>query len=105
MRFIETPTFTKLVNEILSDDSYSELQAVLAKDPAKGDVIPGGKGLRKIRWSVPGKGKRGGLRVIYYWISADNIIYMVTLYKKSQKDDMSREQLKILAEYAKKYLT
>jgi len=67
MVFIETPIFTKLVIELLSDDSYAELQQMLLLRPDAGDVIPGSGGLRKVRWRIAGQGKRGGLRIIYYW--------------------------------------
>ena len=66
MQIIETPIFTKKITEILSDEKYSELQWALIINPEVGKIIPGATGLRKVRWGLPGKGKRGGLRVIYY---------------------------------------
>lgn len=67
MLFVETPVFTRELQTLLPDDVYSSLQLALMFRPEAGAVIPGGAGLRKIRWSLPGKGKRGGVRVIYYW--------------------------------------
>ena len=64
--FVETPLFTKLLADYLSDDEYRELQSVLSQSPESGSVIPGSGGIRKLRWSMSGRGKRGGLRVIYY---------------------------------------
>ena len=66
MEFVETPLFTRLVKKLLNDDEYRELQEVLIYRPDLGDVIQGTGGLRKIRWMRKGRGKRGGVRVIYY---------------------------------------
>ena len=101
MEFIETPTFTKLVLDLLEDDDYAKLQAALALRPDLGKVIPGSGGIRKARWAGSGRGKRGGLRVIYYWQVADDIIWMLLAYPKSEREDLSRDQmrqLKILVE-------
>ena len=70
MVFIESPIFTRLMQELLTDDSYARLQQFLEANPDAGDVIQGTGGLRKIRWSTEGRGKRGGMRVIYFLISA-----------------------------------
>ena len=83
MEFIETDIFTKRIQEILSDEEYVYLQTALIKNPIAGVLIPGGKGLRKLRWYSEGKGKRGGLRVIYYFYSQDHKIYMIYPFKKS----------------------
>jgi hypothetical protein len=67
MIFIETPVFPENMLVLMPDDSHAELQTFLAAQPDDGDVIQGTGGLRKVRWALPGKGKRGGARVIYYW--------------------------------------
>ena len=67
MEFIESSIFTRLIYEYLTDDEYIGLQMFLVRYPDKGNVIPGTGGVRKLRWALKGKGKRGGLRVIYYW--------------------------------------
>ena len=67
MEFIETPTFTRLVTALLSDEEYRALQNELLEDPERGVLIQGGGGIRKLRFAARGHGKRGGVRVIYYW--------------------------------------
>jgi hypothetical protein len=73
VEFIEAPLFTQLLPEYLTDDEYADVQLYLANDPEAGDVIPGTGGFRKVRWGDPrrGRGRRGGLRVIYYLFLQD----------------------------------
>ncbi len=97
MIFVETPTFTKRVLGLLSDDSYGALQTHLARHPDDGDIIRGG-GLRKIRWAAKGHGKRGGVRVLYYWWTGTDRISMLFIYPKNEMDDLSAEQPKLLRE-------
>ena len=101
MEFFETDIFTKRIQDILSDEEYSFLQADLIKRPEHGALIPGAKGLRKLRWSVEGKGKRSGARVIYYWYVDRGRIYMIYAFKKSEQADLTHDQLKSLARYVK----
>ena len=89
MLFIETSTFTKQLSRHLDDDSYAALQAFLSVHPEAGDVIRGSGGIRKIRWAMPGRGKRGGSRVIYYWLAEQDHIYLLTVYAKGVKDDLT----------------
>jgi len=85
----------------LSEDELARLQESLFKEPGKGDLIPGGNGLRKLRWKASGRGKRGGCRIIYYWFKDDEQIYLIFLYKKADKDDLTKQQLKLLSEIIK----
>ncbi len=96
MLFVETSTFTRQVTELLKDEEYRRLQEVLLMRPEAGDLIPGGGGLRKLRWRVAGKGTRGGSRVIYYWDVPDETFFMLMIYKKSQKTDLTQRQLNAL---------
>lgn len=98
MVIIETPIFTKLVQQHLSEEGYKELQEHLAALPDSGDLIPGSGGLRKIRWKAQGRGKRGGVRVIYYWRTSEGQILMLYIYPKSIRDNLSSAQLKLLKE-------
>ena len=96
MEFIETPVFTKLITELLPDDSYRLLQDDLAKNPQAGDLIPGGGGIRKLRFALPGKGKRGGARLIYYWQTSKDKTYMLLAYAKAKKENLEPAQITIL---------
>jgi hypothetical protein len=84
------------VVDLLTDDAYRELQAALANRPMPGPVIPGSGGLRKVRWSLAGMGKRGGVRVIYHWAVAQERILMLLVYSKNERDDLSADQMRIL---------
>jgi len=97
MEFIEAPLFTKLAPQYMSDDELSEFQWFLVNHPKYGDVIPGSGGLRKIRWKGKGRGKRGGIRVIYYYQS-DNIIWLLTVYAKNEVSNIPSNVLKALRE-------
>ena len=96
MIFIESPVFTRQVIALLSDDSYAEFQHFLAMQPDAGDLIQGTGGLRKIRWAAQGKGKRGGVRVIYFYVSARQQMRMLLIYRKGVKDDLSAAEKKVL---------
>ncbi len=96
MIFIETSIFTKQVHSLLSDDEYRQLQTALALRPDLGKIIKHGGGIRKMRWSASGHGKRGGARLIYYWATADDQILMLFIYPKNVSDNLSPKQLAIL---------
>jgi mRNA-degrading endonuclease RelE of RelBE toxin-antitoxin system len=104
MLFIETPIFTKLVTDLMSDDEYRKIQLALVLRPEAGKIIPGSGGLRKIRWKSSGSGKRGGLRLIYFWDVQEDRIYMLLIYKKSEQEDLTPSQLKILRNLVKEFL-
>lgn len=96
MILIETPVFTEQVKELLSDEEYGRLQWHLALYPNAGDVIQGTGGLRKVRWSSATGGKRGGVRVIYFHISARKQIRLLLIYRKGIKDDLTQREKKVL---------
>jgi mRNA-degrading endonuclease RelE of RelBE toxin-antitoxin system len=104
MLIVETPVFTKRVLDILTDDEYRELQYFLAQYPDAGDIIPGSHGLRKLRWTISGKGKRGGTRIIYYWLRPRDTILMLFVFKKNERSDLTKDQLKTLRSIAAKEL-
>jgi mRNA-degrading endonuclease RelE of RelBE toxin-antitoxin system len=85
VQFIETPIFTKQITELLDDSDYRRLQIALARKPDAGNVIRNSNGLRKIRWSAQGRGKRGGIRVIYYKIQADEIYMLLPIPRTNKK--------------------
>ena len=96
MKFFETAIFTKQITTLLPDPEYKELQKALCLNPAAGDVIIGSGGLRKIRWRTRSRGKRGGIRVIYYWFVSDDELFMLLAYGKNEKDDLSARELSVL---------
>ena len=96
MRFVETPFFTEAIVELVSDDEYSHLQAALLTRPDLGVVIPGSGGLRKVRWRAHGRGKHGGLRVIYFWQPNPDVLFMLYAYRKSEAGDLTASQLRAL---------
>lgn len=101
MEFIETPTFTRLLGDLLTDDEYAGLQHVLLEDPQRGDLIKGGGGVRKLRYGLPGRGKSGGVCAIYYWLKDDHQIYMLLIYPKTKKDSLTDRETALLREFVK----
>lgn len=96
LTFSATAIFTRQITGLLSEDQLSALQWALMAKPERGDLIRGSGGLRKIRWASSGRGKRGGLRIIYYWHVPDSIILFLFAYPKTAQDDLTSAQLKIL---------
>jgi len=96
MLIVETSIFTRQAKALLSDEEYRELQNELILRPEAGDIIRGSGGLRKIRYRIAGRGKRGGIRAIYYWIPSQEKLLMLFVYPKNVQDDLTPEQLKIL---------
>ncbi|MDA0245874.1 MAG: type II toxin-antitoxin system RelE/ParE family toxin [Chloroflexi bacterium] len=101
MIFLETSLFTKQVQKLLSDEEYRQLQSELANPPDAGVIIPESGGLRKIRWGYQGQGKRGGVRIIYYWAVSQERILMLFMYPKNVQDNLSPVQLKALSQIVK----
>ena len=96
--FIESPRFTRLLPDYLSDDEYALLQQKLMRDPDAGAVIRGSGGVRKLRWAATGRGKRGGYRVIYFVRRSKSVIWMLTIYPKNVTDTISAHMLKQIRE-------
>jgi hypothetical protein len=92
--FIETKLFTRLIDDLLSDDELGELQGFLMENPQAGEVVPGSGGVRKLRWGMRGRGKRGGLRVIYFVKTTQGVIYMLTVYPKNVTDNIPAHVLR-----------
>lgn len=101
MLFVETPVFTRLVTATLNDADYAAFQQSLADRPDAGRLIEGGAGIRKVRWAMQCAGKRGGLRVIYYWRATEDQIYLLYLFSKNARTDLTRAQIRQLAEAAR----
>ena len=98
MLIVETPIFTKRIDRILDEESYRLLQLHLLHRPDAGDIIRGSGGIRKIRWASSGSGKRGGARVIYYWAVTKETVLMLFAFGKSERDNLTPDQVKQLAE-------
>lgn len=96
--FIETKFFSRIVDSYLSEDEYAALQMTLSADPDQGRVVPGTGGIRKLRWGLPGRGKRGGVRVIYYVRRAHGAIWMLTLYAKNEAESIPPHILRQIKE-------
>lgn len=95
MEIIETSVFSRQVAAELSDDAYRALQWHLLLQPDAGALIRGSGGLRKLRWALPGRGRRGGARVIYYW-QVPGRLFLLFLYPKNVLSDLAADQLKAL---------
>ena len=94
MLFVESSRFTSELPRYLSDDEYREFQTYLMARPDAGDIIRGSGGIRKVRWAAKGKGKSGGIRVIYFWAKGPEQIYLLTVYGKGEREDIDRATLK-----------
>lgn len=96
--FIETKLFSRLLGDYLTDEQYAELQATLVEAPDRGALVPGSGGVRKLRWSQPGRGKRGGVRVIYYAKTHEGVIWMLTIYAKNEEQTVPAHILRKIKE-------
>jgi len=98
LTFVETELFPSLIPQSLTDDEYSALQPELATRPDAGQVIPGSGGVRKLRWAAEGRGKRGGISIIYYLRSSENEMWMLTVYAKNEAASIPGHILKKIKE-------
>jgi hypothetical protein len=96
--FIETKLFSRLLGEYLTDDEYALLQSALIEAPQSGALVPGSGGVRKLRWGQPGRGKRGGVRVIYYAKTREGAIWMLTIYAKNEEQNIPAHVLRKIKE-------
>lgn len=98
MEFIEAPAFTRYMSDYFDDDAYRAFQTRLAENPRIGDIMPGTGGFRKVRWTDPrrGKGRRGGLRIIYFYFESEQQIWLMTLYDKGEASDLNAKEKSIL---------
>lgn len=103
MTFYETSIFTEQITGLIDDDSYAEFQATLVADPEAGDLIPRSKGLRKIRWRARGRGKRGGIRIIYYMVHRGEV-FLLYAYAKNDREDLTPNQIRRLRELVEQHL-
>ena len=104
MRFVETPVFTARLGAYFDDDSYRALQFALVLRPEQGSLIPRSGALRKLRWGMDGRGKRGGLRLIYHWDARREVAYMLFVYAKNEQGDLTPAQVKTLARIVREEL-
>lgn len=95
---VETPVYSAKVERILSDDEREAIAVFIARNPNAGSVVPGSGGVRKLRWTRKGQGKRGGARVIYYNRLYKGEIWLLTLYTKSERSIIPAHELKLIKE-------
>ena len=105
LRFSETFEFLEKALRLIGEDGISKLERHLCRDPTQGKVIRGSGGIRKLRWASAHRGKRGGYRVIYYFVAADDRILLLDIYSKSQKSDLTKNEIKELAAAVKEILS
>ena len=96
MQIFVTQTYERAIRRLLSGDSRQEMEAAIVADPIGAPVVPGTGGIRKLRWAGSGRGKRGGIRTIYFHHSGSEAIYMLTAYAKAARDDLSPADKKAL---------
>jgi len=101
VEFVRFPAFEKSAAGLLSEVDILDLEMHLAVHPHAGDLIPGGRGLRKLRRPAKGRGKRGGARVIYYHVNSQHLILLIVASAKNEQEDLDRRQLQILAQLVK----
>jgi hypothetical protein len=96
VRFLETPVFTSRLRGLVDEEEYRAVQLALLLRPEQGPLIPDSGGLRKLRWGARGRGKRGGVRLIYYWAPQEQAFYMLYVYAKNEQGDLTAVQVRIL---------
>src|SRR5262245_28675944 len=97
---VETQAFTREAGSILDEDEIEALKDFLSENPEAGVVIPNSSGVRKLRWGVEGRGKRGGARVIYYYYNSDAPLFLISIFVKAQRTDLDPQELKAAKQFA-----
>jgi hypothetical protein len=103
--FIETTIFSKRIAELISDDAFAEFQSELSQNPEKGPVIEGTGGLRKVRWKLQGKGKSGGIRIMYLFLRMHGVIHLIFVFAKGDNDNLTpseKKELKVIVDAIKR---
>jgi hypothetical protein len=101
--FVEARSFTRRWPDYMTEEELREFQNYVLETPDAGDVIKGTGGIRKVRWQQKGVGKRGGLRIIYFWQVADGHIYLLTVYQKNEYEDLSKDEYKLLKKVVERW--
>ncbi len=92
LNFTSSPGFTRTVRKLMTEDEFTAFKEYIANHPKEGEVIPETGGVRKIRWAVGGKGKRGGARIIYFYVTQAAVIYLLEVYTKSTKENLTNAE-------------
>ncbi|WP_289028949.1 type II toxin-antitoxin system RelE/ParE family toxin [uncultured Paraglaciecola sp.] len=103
MVIIETSIFTKVITSLMHDDEYKDFQEALIIRPEMGKVIKNSAGLRKVRWALEGRGKSGGVRIIYYWMTENEQLYMLYAFPKNAQENLTDAQIKMLSSIVKRW--
>ncbi len=97
MNLYATRTYERVIRKLLSEDARSDMEAAIVAAPEAAPVIPGTSGIRKLRWPGSGRGKRGGIRAVYFWHAGPEAVYMLTAYAKAERDDLTATDRKALS--------
>ena len=94
MEIFATKSYERAIRKLITVSARREMEATIAADPRAAPVIPGTGGIRKLRWAVPGRGKSGGVRTIYFYHAGPGALYMLTAYAKADRDDLTPDDRK-----------
>jgi hypothetical protein len=94
MEIFTTRTFERAIRKLMAADARREMETAIAADPTAAPVIPGTGGIRKLRWAGSGRGKRGGVRTIYFHHAGPGVVYLLCVYAKSDRDDLTPDDKK-----------
>lgn len=101
---VETATFTRIICDLVRDEDLRRMQLALVLRPEQGALVPGASGVRKLRWNLPRRGKRSGLRVLYYWDKPAERLFMIYAYQKTRQGDLTRAQIRALGRLVREEL-